>query len=79
MTLHTGTENSPIVVLLSVKKYKTDILSFSLGVTMHEILDKIGKIAPVISCEISWDLLNDTTISEILLKIPVSVVNKHFS
>ena len=78
LTLHTGvfSEISLIVVSLSVKNYRTDIISSNMPVDKNKILDKISKIAHLISYEISWDLLNDITISEILLMMPVNGITK---
>ena len=50
-----------------------------LGVIRNEILDKIGKIAHVISFQILRELLNDTTVGDISLKRPGCGVNKQLS
>ena len=70
---------SLIVVSLSIKHYRTDIISFSLGVIRYAILDEIGKIAHVISFQILRQLLNDTTVGDISLKRPGCGVNKQLS
>ena len=54
LTLHTGVFNeiSPIAVSLHTINYRTDIISFSLGVVKQEILDEISKMLYLISYEI---------------------------
>ena len=76
LTPHTGTFNkiSPIMVSLSIKSYRTDLVSFTLGVVKHEILDIIGNITRFVSYRVSWDLLNETTMHEILLKALVCIL-----
>ena len=63
-------EISPIVGSLSINNYRI-VISFSLGVVRHKILDNIGEITHLISCKISQHLLNDTTMSKISLRTPV--------
>ena len=62
----------PQTLFAGSKNYRTDIVSFSLGVARHEILDKIGKIVHLISSQNSQHLLNDTTMGKISLKTPQS-------